>query len=112
MEISAHILAIVSLAFFISLAARYFTHMFQLNSYTAKVQFVWYKDNFAKLLPLLVLFACSFACAMSSHREYAYAHIVFGLAAAVIALFYTPKKAKKPILSATEQPPVTGHWAM
>ncbi len=98
MEISAHILAIVSLAFFISLAARYFTHMFQLNSYTAKVQFVWYKDNFAKLLPLLLLFACSFVCAMSSHREYAYAHIAFGLVAAVIALFYTPKKAKKPIV--------------
>ncbi|MBR5011164.1 MAG: UDP-N-acetylmuramoyl-tripeptide--D-alanyl-D-alanine ligase, partial [Clostridia bacterium] len=98
MEISARILAIFSLAFFISLAARYFTHMFQLNSYTAKVQFVWYKDNFTKLLPLLAMPVYGVVCSLFSHREFSYANIAFGFCAIVLALFYTPKKAKKPIV--------------
>ncbi len=98
MEISAHILAFVSLAFFITLSARYFTHMFQLNSYTAKVQFVWYKDNFAKLIPCLMLSVAGIACSLFSYRGYSYAHLLFALAAIVLALFYTPKKAKKPLV--------------
>ena len=36
MELSAQILALAALSFFVILSARYFTQMFQLNSYTAK----------------------------------------------------------------------------
>lgn len=98
MEISAHILALVSLAFFTVLAARYFTHMFQLNSYTAKVQFGWYKENFARLVPCIMLFAAGMICSFFDYREYSYARLIFGLCAIVFALFYTPKKAKKPLV--------------
>ena len=98
MELSAHILSIAALAFFTALAARYFTHMFQLNSYTAKVQFAWYKENFAKLIPCIILFIISFGCSYLSYREHSYAHLVFALSASVLALFYTPKKEKKPIV--------------
>lgn len=98
MEISAQILAFVSLAFFITLSARYFTHMFQLNSYTAKVQFCWYGENFAKLVPCILMLAAGVVCSFFDYRSYAYAWLIFALCAIVLALFYTPKKAKKPLV--------------
>ena len=98
MEISAHILALASLAFFIILSARYFTHMFQLNSYTAKVQFVWMGNNFMRIIPCIILCAVSVACSFFDYRGYAYAHLIFALAALLLSLFYTPKKAKKPLV--------------
>ena len=98
METSAHILAFVSLAFFISLAVRYFTHMFQLNSYTAKVQFCWYGENFAKLIPCILMALAGIVCSFFPYREYSYARLCFALASLVLGLFYTPKKAKKPLV--------------
>ncbi len=98
MELSAQILAFVSLAFFIILSARYFTHMFQLNSYTAKVQFVWLGKNFMRVLPCIILGGTAFACSFLSYRGYAYAHLIFAIAALLLSLTYTPKKAKKPLV--------------
>ena len=98
MEISAHILALASLAFFTVLAARYFTHMFQLNSYTAKVQCAWYIENFARLIPCILLCISGIVCSFFTYREYSYAHLFFALSAIILALFYTPKKAKKPLV--------------
>lgn len=98
MEISALVLALLSLAFFTALAARYFTHMFQLNSYTTKVQFVWMGENFSKLIPCILLFAMAVVFSFFGYREYAYARLCFALCAIVLALCYTPKKAKKPLV--------------
>ncbi len=98
MEVSAQILALVSLSFFIILSARYFTHMFQLNSYTAKVQFVWLGNNFHRLIPCILLGVTAVLCSLLSYREYAYGHLLFALAALLLSLFYTPKKAKKPLV--------------
>ena len=48
MELSAHILALVCLGWFLIPSVRYFTHMFQLNSYTETVQIGWMKQNFPR----------------------------------------------------------------
>ena len=98
MAISTHILAIVSLAFFAALSARYFTHMFQLNSYTEKVQLGWMKKNFAYSIPTVLFPVCAIVFAFISAREYAYAYGLLGLFAILLSLFYFPKKAKKPLV--------------
>ncbi len=98
MELSAQILALAALSFFVILSARYFTHMFQLNSYTAKVQFVWMGKNFARLIPAVILLGVALLCSLWSYRDYSYAHLSFAGAALVLSLFYTPQKAKKPLV--------------
>ncbi|MBQ4150991.1 MAG: UDP-N-acetylmuramoyl-tripeptide--D-alanyl-D-alanine ligase [Clostridia bacterium] len=98
MEISALSLAFACLAFFIALSARYFTHMFQLNSYTAKVQLVWMGKNFARFIPCIALGVAAVLCSFFTYRAYAYAYLFFALAALLLSLFYTPKKAKKPLV--------------
>lgn len=98
MEISAHILALVSLTFFITLCARYFTHMFQLNSYTEKVQLGWIGKNFIRYVPAVTVGAAALICAFYDARGYAYAFLILALVSLVMALFYYPKKAKKPIV--------------
>ena len=95
MAISTHILAILSLVFFAALSVRHFTHMFQLNSYTANVQLAWMKKNFIYNIPTVLLPVCAIVFAFISAREYAYAYGLLGLFAIVFALFYFPKKAKK-----------------
>ncbi|MBE6679195.1 MAG: UDP-N-acetylmuramoyl-tripeptide--D-alanyl-D-alanine ligase [Ruminococcaceae bacterium] len=98
MEISAQILAFVSLTFFVILSTRYFTHMFQLNSYTAKVQFTWYINNFSRLIPCILLLFAGIACSFFPYREYSYAHLLFAISSLILALCYMPKKAKKPLV--------------
>lgn len=96
MELSAHILALASLVFFAALCVRYFTHMFQLNSYTASVQFRWMRENRLRLVPCAILLAASLACAFVKRPVYGY--LFFAAAALLTALFYLPKKAKKPLV--------------
>ena len=98
MEISTHILAISALLFFAVLSARHFTHMFQLNSYTEKVQLAWMKKNFIYTIPVILLPVGALAVAFISAREYAYSYGLLGLFAIVLSLFYFPKKAKKPLV--------------
>ncbi len=98
MELSAHILAIVALCWFTALAVRYFTHMFQLNSYTEKVQMGWMKENFLRLVPAILVGVGALVCAFFPAREYAYAFLIFALLALLLSLFYLPKKAKKPLV--------------
>ena len=98
MAVSTHILAIVSLLFFAALSARHFTHMFQLNSYTEKVQLAWMKKNFVYNIPIILLPIGALAVAFISAREYAYSYGLLGLWAIVLSLFYFPKKAKKPLV--------------
>ena len=97
MELSAHILALVCLAFFAALSVRYFTHMFQLNSYTEKVQLAWMQKNSLRLLPCILIAVCALLCAFFRARNFAYAYLWLAAAALVLALFYFPKKAKKPL---------------
>lgn len=98
MVISAHIVAFVSLAFFLILCLRYFMHMFQLNSYTAKVQFVWMGKNIFSLIPCLLSAVAAICVSFIEKREFAFAYTLFAMAVLVLALFYTPRKAKKPIV--------------
>ncbi|MBQ4556080.1 MAG: UDP-N-acetylmuramoyl-tripeptide--D-alanyl-D-alanine ligase [Clostridia bacterium] len=98
MVISAHILALVSLVFFIVLCARYYTHMFQLNSYTEKVQLSWIGQNFIRYVPAIIVGVAAFVCGFFEAREYVYAYLILALAAILMALCYLPKKAKKPIV--------------
>ncbi len=98
MELSTHILAIVSLIFFAALSARHFTHMFQLNSYTSGVQLDWMKKNKIFCIPVFALPTGAIAFAFISARSYAYAYGLLGLSALILALFHFPKKAKKPLV--------------
>ncbi len=98
MELSTHILAIVSLIFFAALSARHFTHMFQLNSYTANVQLGWMKKNRLYCIPVFALPLAAVAVAFISARSYAYAYGLLALAALLLSLFHFPRKAKKPLV--------------
>jgi len=98
MELATHILAVVALLFFSVLSARHYTHMFQLNSYTEKVQAAWMKKNPIYFIPVLALPVGALAFAFISARNYAYAYGLLALLALVLSLFYFPKKAKKPLV--------------
>lgn len=98
MIVSAHIVAFVSLAFFLVLCVRYFMHMFQLNSYTAKVQFGWMGKNLFSLVPVVLASASAVLASFIERRSFAYAYTLFAMAVLVLALFYIPRKAKKPIV--------------
>lgn len=98
MELSTHILAIASLIFFAALSARHFTHMFQLNGYTANVQLGWMKKNKLCFIPVFALPLAAAAVAFISARAYAYAYGLLALAALLLSLFHFPKKAKKPLV--------------
>ena len=97
MELSAHILALVCLAFFAALSVRYFTHMFQLNSYTEKVQLGWMRKNLLRLVPCILIAVIAITCAFFKARNFAYAYLWLALGALVLCLFYFPRKAKKPL---------------
>ena len=97
MEISAQILALVCLAFFAALAVRYFTHMFQLNSYTEKVQLGWMQKNILRTVPCMAIAVIAIACAFCKAQEFTYGYLFLALAALALSLFYYPKKAKKPL---------------
>ena len=97
MELSAHILALVCLAFFAALSARYFTHMFQLNSYTEKVQRSWMQRKFLRLVPCALIAVIAIVCAFCKERNFIYAYLWLALGALVLSLFYFPRKAKKPL---------------
>ena len=47
--LSLHAISVASLLVFLFFTARYFLHMFQLNSYTAKVQWNWMRENKRRL---------------------------------------------------------------
>jgi len=96
MELSAHVLTIVSLCWFAIAAVRYFTHMFQLNSYTEKVQIAWMKENFLRVLPAILGGVAAFVCAFVPARIYAF--LFTALLLLLFSLFYLPKKAKKPLV--------------
>lgn len=98
MEISAHILAIAALLFFAALSVRHFTHMFQLNSYTEKVQLSWMKENPIYTVPVAALPIAALIFAFIKARAFAYAYLLLALAALLLSLFYFPKKAKKPLV--------------
>ena len=98
MEISAQILALVCLAFFAALSVRYFTHMFQLNSYTEKVQLGWMQKNILRVVPCMAIAAVAIVCAFFQARNFAYAYLWLGLFALVLSLLYYPRKAKKPLV--------------
>ncbi len=97
MEISAHISALVSLAFFTVLCARSFTHMFQLNSYNEKVQLRWIGKNFIKYIPTIIVGISALICGFFKDGGYTVAYLSFALVCLLCALFYYPKKAKKPL---------------
>lgn len=98
MELSAHILAVVCLSWFTALSVRYFTHMFQLNSYTEKVQLAWMKENFLRLVPAILCGISALVCAFFPARGYAYAYLFLALIALALSIFYFPRKAKKPLV--------------
>ncbi len=95
MELSAHILAIVCLAWFTALCVRYFTHMFQLNSYTEKVQLSWMKANFLRLVPAILCGVGALVCAFFPAP---YAYLWLALIALVLSLLHLPRKAKKALV--------------
>ncbi len=95
MELSAHILAIVALGWFTALCVRYFTHMFQLNSYTEKVQTAWMKANFLRLVPAIF---CGVGALVCAFLPVLYARLGFALLALLLSLLYFPRKAKKPLV--------------
>lgn len=95
MELSAHILAVVCLGWFLIPSVRYFTHMFQLNSYTETVQIGWMKQNFSRLIPAILAGAGAFVLAFFPRI---YALLISALLFLVFSLFYLPKKAKKPLV--------------
>ncbi|MBR5539685.1 MAG: UDP-N-acetylmuramoyl-tripeptide--D-alanyl-D-alanine ligase [Clostridia bacterium] len=98
MELATHILAVVALVFFAALSARHYTHMFQLNSYTEKVQTAWMSKNKVFFIPVILLPVCALASAFVTARNYAYAYGLLALFALVLSLFYFPRKAKKPLV--------------
>ena len=98
MELSAHILAVVCLVWFTALSVRYFTHMFQLNSYTEKVQLTWMRENFLRLVPAILCGISALVAAFFPARGFAYAYLALAFAALVFSLFYFPRKAKKPLV--------------
>ncbi len=98
MEISTHILAIVSLIFFSALSARHFTHMFQLNSYTERVQLGWMKKNPIFTVPVIALPVIAIILAFVSARSHAYAYGLLALSSLLLSLFHFPRKAKKPLV--------------
>ena len=95
MELSAHILAIVALGWFTALCVRYFTHMFQLNSYTEKVQLSWMKANFLRLVPAILCGVGALVCAFFPAP---YAYLWLALIALVLSLLHLPRKAKKALV--------------
>ena len=94
METSLHILAVVCLLWFAALGVRYLVHMFQLNGYSAKTQFVWMRANLVRLLPFGALLILAVVSAFS--RDYGFGFLA--AAALLLSLFYLPGKAKKPLV--------------
>ena len=81
------------LAFCVSLIK--FTHFFQLNTYRAKIQFKWMKDNPSKLVPNLIFGIASILFSLLggfSAKLFVIASMILGM------VFSVPKKAKKPLV--------------
>ena len=93
-----HALALCSLAAYLHFEARYFLHMFQLNSYTARVQWSWMRANKTRMIPPLFALIGAIGCGFISARHAAYAYGFFALLCLVLAAFSLPKKAKKPLV--------------
>ena len=96
--LSLHGIALASLLLYLYFSARYFLHMFQLNSYTARVQWSWMRANKRRmLLPLAVLVA-AVACGFTAVKNPAYAYGFFAFLCLLAAALSLPKKAKKPLV--------------
>ena len=90
-----HTIALCSLAAYLYFEARYFLHMFQLNSYTARVQRSWMQANKTRMIPPFLALVGAIVCGFVSARHAAYAYGFFALFLLVLAALSLPKKAKK-----------------
>lgn len=91
------LLVLVVLAFLLSwsLAARHFLHMFQLNSYKPGVQLGWVKKNLNVILPKTILALFTVPCIIFWGKT---GLAIAGILYIILAYFYKPKDAKKPIV--------------
>ena len=96
--LSLHAISVASLLVFLFFTARYFLHMFQLNSYTAKVQWNWMRENKRRLIPQCIAFVAAIACAFIRPHGGAYGYGLFALVCLALAVCCLPKKAKKPLV--------------
>lgn len=94
----AHLLLLLSLAYFTAMSARYFTHMLQLNGYNAGEQFLWMKKNKRRLLPSLIFLPTGLAFAFFWEKDPFFAYLLFAGLALLSSLFFFPRKAKKPLV--------------
>ena len=95
---SLHGIALCALLVYLYFSARYFLHMFQLNSYTARVQWNWMRANKHRMILPFSLLVAALVCGFVSARGAAYAYGFFALLCLAAAALSLPKKAKKPLV--------------
>lgn len=95
---SLHGIALCALLVYLYFLARYFLHMFQLNSYTARVQWNWMRANKHHMILPFSLLVAALVCGFVSARDAAYAYGFFALLCLAAAALSLPKKAKKPLV--------------
>lgn len=96
--ISLHVLALCAMLTYLYFSTRYFLHMFQLNSYTARVQWNWMQENKYRMIPPIFAFFGAILFGFVHARSVAYGYGYFALFCLLLATFCLPKKAKKPLV--------------
>ena len=66
---SLHGIALCALLVYLYFLARYFLHMFQLNSYTARVQWNWMRANKHHMILPFSLLVAALVCGFVSARD-------------------------------------------
>jgi len=95
MDLLFSVIAVVFAAVAFCISFVKFTHFFQLNTYRAKIQIKWMRENPAKFFANIIFGAFGIVFALFDGIG---AFVLFALSMLLGAVFSLPKKAKKPLV--------------